>query len=63
MSRALYAAAAVQDKELLVADGAGHMDSALQPAYRDAFQRLLQHAQRTFAARDAGAPSLQGNAK
>lgn len=63
MSRALYAAAAVTDKELLVVDGARHMDAALQPSYRDAFQRLLGRAQRVFAERVAGVPSRQGNAR
>ncbi|MGN6512960.1 MAG: alpha/beta hydrolase [Lysobacteraceae bacterium] len=62
MSRALYAAAATPAKELLVVEGAGHMDAARQPPYRDAFGRLLQRAQAVFAARGSDPRSLQGTA-
>lgn len=63
MSRALYAAAATPEKELLVVDGAGHMDAAMRPAYHDAFLRLLARASGTFAAPAASASTLQGTPK
>jgi alpha-beta hydrolase superfamily lysophospholipase len=51
MSRVLFDRAALPDgrKELLVVDGAGHMDAALAPGYAGAFARLLARAPQAVA--------------
>lgn len=46
MSRVLFEHAALPEerKELLVVDGAGHMDATLDPGYASAFRRLAERA-------------------
>jgi hypothetical protein len=58
MSRALFeqAAVAATDKELLRVEDAGHMDASMKPAYRAAFERLLDHARHVFAMRGLSGP-------
>jgi alpha-beta hydrolase superfamily lysophospholipase len=61
MSRALFDHAALPGdrKELLVVDGAGHMDAALAPAYGRAFARLLGHLPEAKSSAAAGAAAAR----
>lgn len=51
MSRVLFERAGLPAgrKELLVVDGAGHMDATFDPAYADAFSRLMERAPQAVA--------------